>query len=67
MLKTCYQSTTSGDHTAPRAVDMDTGGVLSAGTCSQTASGSDQWWAVDLDREYLVTRVVLHNRADCCG
>ena len=46
---------------------MDNGGMLSAGTCSQTATGPDQWWAVDLDRDYLIYRVDIHNRDDCCG
>ncbi len=38
--------------------------------CSHT-SGSplvvQQWWMVDLGSEYLVNRVVVVNRQDCCG
>ena len=69
MLKNASQSSTSGDYVAANAVDLDTGGVLSGGTCAQTAAGAgaDQWWAVELDRVYLVSSVRIHNRADCCG
>ena len=67
MQKNASQSSTSADYIAANAVDLDTGGVLSGGTCAQTAAGADQWWAVDLDRVYLVSSVRIHNRADCCG
>ena len=25
------------------------------------------WWLVDLEEEYYIDRVIITNRADCCG
>ena len=38
-------------------------------SCSETARISErlEWWAVDLERSYLVKRVTILNRGDCCG
>ena len=31
-----------------------------------TRKGANEWFVVDLGREYVVTKVVVHNRPDCC-
>ena len=65
--KVTNQSSTSGDYSASLAVDQNSDGVLADGTCSQTEVGEDQWWAVDLEQEYVVGKVTIFTRADCCG
>ena len=30
-------------------------------------NGPGEWWKVDLGKEMLIDKVVLHNRTDCCG
>ncbi len=40
-----------------------------ANTCSSTNVNIQYpppWWQVDLEREYLVKRIVITNRGDCC-
>ena len=51
---------------ADRAIDGNTDGNWSAGSCTATANRQDPWWEVDLGNEYPVDRVILHNRIDCC-
>ena len=36
-------------------------------THSGTPPGDTHWWLVDLEDEYYVDRVIITNRADCCG
>ena len=36
-------------------------------SCSTTKKGKKTWWRVKLDGWYNVTKVVIQNRADCCG
>ena len=45
------------------AVDGNTNRVYTGGSCSHTQEGlSRQWWAVDLQGQYTISRVVIHNR-----
>ncbi|XP_064625400.1 uncharacterized protein LOC135486505 [Lineus longissimus] len=72
--KTAWQLGTTSGGVASRAVDGNTNGVFNRGTCTHTSSdmraknqGTKNWWAVDLEKETKVKRVILYNRADCCG
>ena len=45
---------------------------FNGGSCTHTnADTSDavnnNWWVVDLQSRYSVEKVILYNRADCCG
>jgi len=57
--KRAWQSSTEGDRTADEALDGD------ASTFSETKS-EKSWWEVDLGKDYLVTRVHVTARTDCC-
>ncbi|XP_019620358.1 PREDICTED: adhesion G-protein coupled receptor G7-like [Branchiostoma belcheri] len=67
--KPAYQ--TSSDAPADRAVDGNTDGDFFAqpGTCTHTVDGGEtdpSWW-VDLGQSYMVDRVVIFNRIECCS
>ncbi|KAI8494540.1 hypothetical protein Bbelb_277660 [Branchiostoma belcheri] len=67
--KPAYQ--TSSDAPADRAVDGNTDGDFFAqpGSCTHTVDGGEtdpSWW-VDLGQSYMVDRVVILNRMDCCS
>jgi hypothetical protein len=32
------------------------------GSCTQTETGSENWWEVDLESEYAIDNVVVWNR-----
>ena len=57
--KRAWQSSTKSSSTADQALDGD------ATTFSETKS-EKAWWEVDLGKEYLVTRVHVTAREDCC-
>jgi len=51
-----------------KAVDGDTGSNWSDGTMAHTmADLTSPWWEVDLEKEYEIETIVLHNREDCCS
>ncbi|XP_078693730.1 uncharacterized protein LOC144923229 isoform X2 [Branchiostoma floridae x Branchiostoma belcheri] len=55
---------------ASRAVDRNTDANYHAGSCTHTVSGqgeTDPSWWVDLRQSYMVSRVVIFNRMDCCS
>ncbi|HRE80886.1 MAG TPA: DUF1553 domain-containing protein, partial [Opitutaceae bacterium] len=56
------QSSTAGDAEAARALDGKTQGDIRAETLSQTASGENPWWEVDLGATRLFERVVVWGR-----
>jgi hypothetical protein len=64
-------SSTLNYNDAERAVDGDTSGEFSDGsTCTHTELDSyeiNPWWTVDLGGTYDVSKVLIYNRADCCG
>jgi hypothetical protein len=52
------------------AVDGNTNINFGAGSCAATThegNSGNPWWAVDLGNVYLVEKVTLFNREDCCG
>ncbi|KAI8485744.1 hypothetical protein Bbelb_365780 [Branchiostoma belcheri] len=71
--KTANQTSTYLYGAASRAVDGNTGTNFFSGTCAHTTdtAGSlgetDPSWWVDLGQSYMITRVVIFNRRDCCS
>ena len=51
---------------ASRAVDGKSNGVWSQATCTHSANAGKNHWQVDLLDEKSVSKVVIHNRRDCC-
>ncbi|XP_066266192.1 uncharacterized protein [Branchiostoma lanceolatum] len=66
--KTAYQTSTMGGYTAGRAVDGNTNSDFVAGTCTHNdGSGeTDPSWRVDLRESYMIEKVVIFGRTDCC-
>ncbi|XP_045181117.2 protein hook homolog [Mercenaria mercenaria] len=52
---------------ANAATDGVTSGNWIDGSCTHTDAEMNPWWQVDLQRPYFINRVVIKNRADCCG
>ncbi len=54
---------------ANNAVDGNLSSHMFEGTCTHTDVESEvpPWWQVDLGAQYAVKRIVITNRADCCG
>ncbi|XP_078662291.1 sushi, von Willebrand factor type A, EGF and pentraxin domain-containing protein 1-like [Branchiostoma floridae x Branchiostoma belcheri] len=69
MSKPAYQTSTGHDGPAELAVDGNTNGDYFAGFCTHTVDVPGEtepsWW-VDLGQSYMVDRVVIFNRQDCC-
>jgi PKD repeat protein len=65
--KPATQSSTAGSALAALAVDGNTGGVLAAGSVSQTSSQARPFWEVDLGAPHQLFGVRLWNRSDCCA
>ncbi|KAI8513721.1 hypothetical protein Bbelb_080450 [Branchiostoma belcheri] len=69
--KTAFQTSTHNgtDGVASLAVDDSTYTYMTGGnlTCSLTQEEADPSWWVDLGRSYLIDRVVIVNRMDCCS
>ncbi|XP_019628635.1 PREDICTED: plasminogen-like [Branchiostoma belcheri] len=71
--KTAFQtSTLNGMHgpgVASLAVDGITNIYMNYGTatCTHTQEETDPSWWVDLGRSYMIDRVVIFNRMDCCS
>ncbi|KAK1895282.1 hypothetical protein KUDE01_020733, partial [Dissostichus eleginoides] len=51
---------------ASNAIDGNRDNKFLSGSCSHTAEESNPWWRVDLLEPYIVTSVIISNRADCC-
>ncbi|XP_066271084.1 uncharacterized protein [Branchiostoma lanceolatum] len=65
--KSAFQTSTySWSARADRAVDGNTNGRFNAGSCTHTAREANPAWWVDLGQTYIVNRVVIYNRWDCC-
>ncbi|XP_070545135.1 pentraxin fusion protein-like isoform X1 [Ptychodera flava] len=66
--KEASQSSTYEIGEASKAVDgMKNNNDYHAGSCSHTDHQYNAWWKVDLDQMYLITRIDITNREDCCG
>ena len=50
-----------------KAVDGNRNTDFFSHSCTQTHKEWGAWWMVELDREYIVTEVLITNRGDCCG
>lgn len=60
------QSTTFRTATADKAVDGKVSGNFFDGSVTHTEAGNS-WWELDLGADYEITKLVLHNRTDCCA
>ncbi|CAH1775088.1 unnamed protein product [Owenia fusiformis] len=50
------------------AVDGNTDPDFNQGSCTHTSdTGEDPWWMVDLEQKFIISRVEIYNRGDCCG
>ncbi len=66
--KSARQSSTGYGGFASRAVDGDTNGVFSGASITHTAPDDPRpWWQVDLEGTFVLERIVLWNRTDCCS
>lgn len=59
------QSSTSNGGDAAKAIDGNTSPAFGNGGQTHSQEGStNPWWEVDLGREHLVERIVIHNRGE---
>ncbi|XP_070545133.1 hyalin-like [Ptychodera flava] len=65
--KSATQSSTHQFAGALRAVDGLKSSTYLDGTCTATINEYDAWWKVNLGGVYLVNRVFVINRQDCCA
>ena len=65
--KPAAQSSTYPGGKASNAVDGNRNPNWSGRSCTHTHKQMYPWWRVDLKRFYLVGKVSLTNRGDCCG
>jgi len=59
-------STEVYDGNAERVIDGDMNQDAPWPNSCHTGNGANEWVVIDLQREYVVTKVVVHNRPDCC-
>ncbi len=52
---------------ASRAVDGNTNGNFNGNSVTHTATGTQDWWQVDLGSSYALETIKVWNRTDCCG
>ncbi|CAH1233484.1 Hypp764 [Branchiostoma lanceolatum] len=66
--KTAYQTSTMLVFAARLAVDGNTNSDFHAGSCthSEGSGEADPSWRVDLRESYMIERVVIFGRNDCC-
>ncbi|ROI15874.1 Fucolectin-4, partial [Anabarilius grahami] len=64
---TAVQSSTYETAAAQKAVDGNRNSDYHRGSCSHTKGDRNPWWRVDLLNVYMVTRVSITNRGDCCA
>ncbi|XP_019614393.1 PREDICTED: sushi, von Willebrand factor type A, EGF and pentraxin domain-containing protein 1-like [Branchiostoma belcheri] len=67
--KPAYQTSTGWNGPAELAVDGNTDGDYDAGSCTHTVGvpgETDPSWWVDLGQSYMVDRIVVFNRMECC-
>ena len=61
------QSSNYNDTEAGRAHDGNVEGVYEKGSVSHTNEEANPWWLLDLGSQQDIGKIVIHNRADCCG
>ncbi|XP_072014305.1 pentraxin fusion protein-like [Amphiura filiformis] len=66
---TSQSSTLDAMSNSDHAVDGNTNGYYFRGSCTHTARSNvgNPWWAVDMQKDECVGKVVLYNRVDCCA
>ncbi len=64
---TARQSSTYGPFTAEKAIDGNKAGTTASRDIIHTNQQADPWWMVELDQSYVISRIVVWNRRDCCG
>ena len=60
--KTAYQSATSNDAPASRAVDGNRNGQWDGMSCSHTPQMDNPYWGVDLEKTYIIQTVSMLHR-----
>ncbi|XP_066297367.1 uncharacterized protein [Branchiostoma lanceolatum] len=65
--KTAFQTSTGSSGAASRAVDGNANTNWNAGSCTHTRGEANPSWWVDLGQSYMVDRVGIFNRRDCCS
>ncbi len=66
--KPASQVSTAYNAPAERAVDGERNGFFFvANSVTHTTAGVDNWWQVDLQERYDITRINVFNRTDCCA
>ena len=65
--KGAAQSSTGWGGVPSRAVDGNKNSQWNGKSCTHTNRQRNAWWRVDLGGNYLVTKVQVTNRGDCCG
>jgi alpha-L-fucosidase 2 len=61
------QNSTAHSGAASRAIDGNTSGTWSQGSVTHTSGGVGDSWQVELDADYDITSINIHNRSDCCS
>ncbi|XP_040020954.2 uncharacterized protein LOC120810467 [Gasterosteus aculeatus] len=56
----------SGFSAAYNSIDGNRNPHFKSGSCSHTMQQTNPWWRVDLLHPYMVTSIIISNRADCC-
>jgi hypothetical protein len=49
-----------------RAIDGNTNQGYGAGTCTHTSTAGHPWWKLTLPKTYMINKVQVWNRVDCC-
>jgi hypothetical protein len=61
------QSSTGFGGVASRGIDGNTNPNYGGGSITHTNGEAGGWWEVDLGAAYVLSRIVLWNRSDCCA
>jgi hypothetical protein len=64
---TAIQSSDYPETDASRAKDGNVDGVFTNNSVSHTNEENNPWWLLDLGDTQDIGKLVIHNRADCCG
>ena len=48
-------------------MDGNTSGRYNQNSCTHTHNTNKAWWQVDLEKTQPIGKVIVYNRADCCG
>jgi len=65
--KPTSQSSEGWSGSSSRAVDGNTNSNYGSNSCTHTQANNNEWWRVDLQKMYMVKKVKVYNRSDCCS